>query len=261
MNDESDYKPLVNEHYVKQAKEHKLALTSTMPDQNIRRKEIENIVKYLVDGEKCLEIGCGNGAASVMISKIRNLKLLSVDSTKEMIELAKQQSKQEVKGELDFKHQNILELEINEKFDTVFTIRCIINLLNWSDQKTALSNMSKIVKPNGKLVLLEAFSDGLEELNQARSEIGLEPIPPAYHNLHLKKDLVIEHLSKNGFSLIEENNFLSTYYFGTRVIYPALAKANNVKTVFNSKIDSFFSNFPSYGNFAHIKILCFKKSG
>jgi len=254
-----DYKSLVNEHYKKQAKEHNLALTSTMPDQNIRKKEIENMVKYLEDGEKCLEIGCGNGAASVMISKICKLHLLSIDSTKEMIELAQHQSQKEIKGELSFKHQSILELDEKEEFDTVFTIRCIINLMNWEDQKISLENMSKRVKNQGKLILLEAFSDGLEELNQARKEMGLESIPPAYHNLHLKKDQVIECLEENNLKLVEENNFLSTYYFGTRVIYPALAKANNIDTVFNSKIDSFFSHFPSYGNFAHIKILVFKK--
>jgi len=259
MDNQEDYKSLVNEHYKKQAEEHNLALTSTMPDQNIRKKEIENIVKYLKDGERCLEVGCGNGAASIMISKICKLHLLSIDSTKEMIELAQQQSKKEIKGELSFKHQSVLELEDKDDFDTVFTIRCIINLMNWEDQKIALENMSRRVKKNGKLVLLEAFSDGLEELNQARKEMGLEIIPPAYHNLHLKKELVIEYLLKKGLELVEENNFLSTYYFGTRVIYPALAKANNVDMVFNSKMDSFFSYFPAYGNFAHIKILVFKK--
>ena len=45
MDNQEDYKSLVNEHYKKQAKEHNLDLTSTMPDQNIRKKELENIVK------------------------------------------------------------------------------------------------------------------------------------------------------------------------------------------------------------------------
>ena len=131
MDNQEDYKSLVNEHYKKQAKEHNLDLTSTMPDQNIRKKELENIVKYLEDNTKCLEVGCGNGAASIVISKIRRLDLVSIDSTKEMIELAQQQSKKEIKGEISFKHQSILELEEKDDFDIVFTIRCIINLLNW----------------------------------------------------------------------------------------------------------------------------------
>jgi len=259
MEQDEDYAKLVDEHYKKQAKQHGDSLTSTMPDQNIRRLEIENIKKYLKDGQKCLEVGCGNGAASIMLSKIHELDLLSIDVTKEMIDIAKSQNKDGIKGKLNFLHKNILELDSKELFDVVFTIRCIINLMKWEDQRVALDQMSDRVKPNGNLVLLEAFSDGLEELNQARDELGFEPIPPAHHNLHLKKEMVIKRLEEKGLKLIEENNFLSSYYFGTRVIYPALAKANNVDIKFNSKIDSFFSHFPSYGNFAHIKILVFKK--
>ena len=255
----TDYKSLVAEHYKKQAKLHGISLTSTMPDQNIRRLEIETISKYLKNNQTCLEVGCGNGAASITISSIRTLNLLSVDASKEMIDIAKKQSKKDVKGKLDFDLQNVLALDIRKKFDVVFTIRCIINLMDWKDQKIALDNMSRVVKKDGFMILLEAFSDGLEELNQARNELGFTPIPPAHHNLHLKKELVINHLCDNGWKYIEENNFLSSYYFFTRVLYPALAKACNVNTVFNSKIDDFFSNFPSYGNFAHIKLLLFKK--
>jgi len=131
--------------------------------------------------------------------------------------------------------------------------------MEWKDQQLALTNMANAVKPGGKLILLEAFSDGLDELNEARKEVSLEPLPPAYHNLHLKKELVNPLLEKNGLKFYEENNFLSSYYFGTRVIYPALAQANNKEIVKNSKFDIFFSQYPPIGNFAHIKILCFNK--
>jgi ubiquinone/menaquinone biosynthesis C-methylase UbiE len=259
MEKEEDYVKAVDEHYKKQAKQHGTSLTSTMPDQNIRKLEIENIKKYLKNGQKCLEVGCGNGATSIILSNMFELDLLSIDVTKEMIDIANSQEKHEIKGKLNFLHKNILELDSEELFDVVFTIRCIINLMDWKHQCIALDQMSDRVKSNGNLILLEAFSDGLEELNQARDELGFKPIPPAHHNLHLKKEMVIERLKKKGLKFVEENNFLSTYYFGTRVIYPALAKASNVDMKFNSKIDSFFSHFPPYGNFAHIKILVFKK--
>jgi len=209
---------------------------------------------------KMVDVGCGNGAASIQISKIMKLNLLSIDGNKEMITLAKQQSLEGIKGKILFSQEDIINFKTTSKFDVVFSIRCIINLLDWEDQMKALLNMINPLKKNGRLVLLEAFSDGLEELNQARSEFGLESIPPAFHNLHLNKQKVFDFLNKQNLELIEENNFLSSYYFFTRIIYPALAKANNVDITFNSKIDSFFSNFPSYGNFAHIKILVFKKN-
>lgn len=254
-----DYRSIIENHYRNQAEKHKMDLTSTMPDLNIRAMEIENILKYIRDGNKCFEVGCGNGSASLLISKQRNIELLSVDASKEMIDLAKCQDKSGVKGLLEFEHGDILNLNSDIKYDVVFTIRCIINLLDWEDQKKALENLTKVVNPGGTLVLLEAFSEGLSELNEARGELGLDSIPPAYHNLHLKKNDVVTHLNKYNLKLIEENNFLSSYYFGTRVLYPALAKANNVDIKYNSKIASFFTNITSVGNFAHIKILVFKK--
>ena len=250
---------VVSKHYLKEAQEQKLKPTSTMPDQNIRRLEIQTILKYLNDGEKCLEVGCGNGYASIEISKIKKLELLGIDATEELIKLAKKQSTQGVRGTINFTFGDILKFDTKISYDTVFSIRCVINLLKWEEQKVALTNMANSVKTNGNLILLEAFSDGLENLNQAISELGLDPISPASHNLHLRKEKIIPHLKQSGLELFIEDNFLSSYYFGTRVIYPSLAKANNQEMVKNSKIDIFFSYLPPYGNFSHIKILGFKK--
>ena len=49
-----------------------------MTDKNIRELEISNIIKYLNDGDNCLELGCGNGAASIEIAKKRNLNQISI---------------------------------------------------------------------------------------------------------------------------------------------------------------------------------------
>jgi len=257
---EKDYRDLVTKRYFEEAQQSELSLKSTMPDSNTRRLEIENILKYINENDSCLEIGCGNGAASIEISKIKTLDLTSIDDNEEMIKLAKKQPSNEIKGKIQFQRLNVLNLEFQETHDTIFSIRCLVNLMIWEDQKKALQKMAKAVKKGGKLILLEAFSDGLDELNQARKELGLENIPPAYHNLHLNKELVIPHLQENNMNLIKEDNFLSSYYFGSRILYPALAKANNVEIVKNSKIDKFFSYFTPIGNFSHIKILAFQKN-
>ena len=255
-----DYRDLVTKRYFEEAQQRELSLKSTMPDSNTRRLEIENILKYINENDSCIEIGCGNGAASIEISKIKTLDLTSIDDNEEMIKLAKKQPTNEIKGKIQFQRLNVLNLDFQETHDTIFSIRCLVNLMIWEDQKKALQKMAKAVKKGGKLILLEAFSDGLDELNQARKELGLENIPPAYHNLHLNKELVIPHLQENNMNLIKEDNFLSSYYFGSRILYPALAKANNIEIVKNSKIDKFFSYFAPIGNFSHIKILAFQKN-
>ncbi len=257
MKKKKNYKILVKEHYKIQARQHKTALSSTMEDSNTRRLEIKNIVAMLKNGDKCLEIGCGNGAASVEISKAKKLDLTCIDFSPDLIKLAKSQSTVGIKGKIEFKKGDVLELKTKNTYDTIFTERCVINLLTWSDQKTALKNMSGVLKNGGKLILLEAFSDGLETLNKARQEIGLDVIPPAYHNLHLKKDRVIKYLATCGVRYIQENNFLSTHYFGSRILYPAFAKVAKRDLHRNSAFNQFFALLPPVGNYAHIKILEF----
>lgn len=260
MAKKKDYTILVKKHYKEQARQHKTALTSTMLDRNNRRLEIQNLVALLKDGDRCLEVGCGNGASSVEISEAKKLNLLSFDFSQDLIKLAKSQPINGIRGKIKFELGDVLNLKIKNRFNVVFTERCIINLLDWNDQKKALTNMADALKKGGRLILLEAFSDGLETLNQARREVGLDAIPPAYHNLHLKKELVIPYLASCGLKFVKENNFLSTHYFGSRVLYPALAKAANKKIVINSAFDNFFANLPPVGNYSHIKILVFKKS-
>ncbi len=254
-----NYRNLVKKHYKKEAKEHGQALSSTMADLTTRRLEIENIVSYLKDGEKILEVGCGNGGGSIEISKVKKIDLTCIDFSHELIELALKQSTKGVRGKIKFQEQDILMLNIKNKFDSVFTERCIINLMNWEDQKKSLKNMSGALRKGGKLILLEAYKDGLGELNRAREEIGLSLIPPAYHNLHLDKNLVTDFLGKEKLKFVEENNFLSSHYFGSRILYPALARVANKEVVYNSAFSSFFASLPPCGNYAHIKILVFKK--
>ncbi len=182
-----------------------------------------------------------------------------IDFSPELIELAKKQSLKGVKGTIVFRQQDVLILDEEARYDVVFTERCIINLLAWNDQKEALKRMARALKKGGRLILLEAYKDGNEELNRARKEIGLSPIPPAYHNLHLEKKKVIEYLTSQRLTFKEENCFLSTYYFGTRVLYPALAKLAKKKIEYNSAFGNFFAKLPSVGNYSHIKILAFTK--
>ena len=255
----ANYKILVKKHYRKEAKEKQLSLSCTMADLNTRRLEMENIISHLKDGERCLEVGCGNGVASIVISKKKKIDLTCIDFFPEMIVLAKKQPVKGIKGKIRFERQDILEFKTKNYFDTVFTERCVINLLKWSEQKKALKNMAAALKKGGKLILLEAFSDGLGELNRARQEVGLEKIKPAYHNLHLDKKSVVGYLAEEGLEFIAENNFLSSYYFGSRVIYPAIAKANNKEIKYNSSFVNFFSFLPPCGNYSHIKTLVFKK--
>lgn len=260
MPKKQEYQTVVRQHYKQEAQTHGLAATATMADVTTRALEISTLLSHLKSGDKCLEVGCGNGAGSLQIARSKKLSMTCIDFSTDLIELAMQQPKTGVKGSLKFRQQDVLELD-ERGFDVVFTERCIINLLDWNDQKEALRRMAKALKKGGRLLLLEAYKDGLQELNRARQELGLPEIPPAYHNLHLEKEAVAEFLSGEGLRLTEEDNFLSSYYFGSRVLYPALANAAKKDIVYNSAFGSFFAALPPAGNYAHIKLLVFEKGG
>jgi ubiquinone/menaquinone biosynthesis C-methylase UbiE len=258
MAKKKDYQSLVRQHYKQEAETHGLAATATMADVTTRALEVAALLSHLKSGDRCLEVGCGNGAGSVQIARTKKLSMTCIDFSTDLINLAMQQPKTGVKGSLKFRQQDVLELD-ERGFDVVFTERCIINLLDWNDQKEALRRMAKALKKGGRLLLLEAWKDGLAELNRARAELGIPAIPPAYHNLHLEKEAVTEYLSGEGLELKEEDNFLSSYYFGSRVLYPALAKAAGTEIAYNSAFGAFFSALPPVGNYAHIKMLVFEK--
>jgi len=131
----------INEHYNDEVKEFGSSIKSTMPDIFVKKLEIEKIsnsikqIKKDHNVENILEIGCGNGYVLKKISKNIKSDFLGVDVNKKMIELAKKRKRKE----LDFKVDDITNSKLkSEKYDIIFTERCLINLMSWELQKKQL---------------------------------------------------------------------------------------------------------------------------
>jgi ubiquinone/menaquinone biosynthesis C-methylase UbiE len=208
-----------------------------------------------------LEVGCVNGYTISKLSKKLECNFVGIDSNQQMIQLA---SKRRLKKNI-FSKQSILEPKFRSgMFDIVFTQRCLINLISWKSQKTALNQIHRLLKKDGFLVLLEAFDDGLKELNQARHIIGLEKISPAWHNLYINKTKLHDFIQKkfvNGdpkSKKLTYDNFLSSYYFGSRILYPGLLeKKSQIK--YNNKFVEFFSLMRPLGNYSPLQLTILKK--
>ena len=253
------------EHYTNQAKLYKASPKSTMKDLFIRGLEVskltETLTKLSNKNTKVLEVGCGNGYTISKLSKKLECNFVGIDSNQQMIQLA---SKRRLKKNI-FSKQSILEPKFRSgMFDIVFTQRCLINLISWKSQKTALNQIHRLLKKDGFLVLLEAFDDGLKELNQARHIIGLEKISPAWHNLYINKTKLHDFIQKkfvNGdpkSKKLTYDNFLSSYYFGSRILYPGLLeKKSQIK--YNNKFVEFFSLMRPLGNYSPLQLTILKK--
>jgi len=113
--------------------------------------------------------------------------------------------------------------------------------------------------------MLEMFEDGLNELNGARKAVGLERTPPPWHNRFLKKR-ELEKYVKGKFdnalrksSGVAYDTFLSSYFFGSRVLYPALIQGKR-EIEYNNKFVQFFSGSPPFGNYSPIQLCILQKT-
>src|SRR5262249_46830921 len=144
------------------------------------------------------------------------------------------------------------------RYDLVFTERVLQNLLDWPAQQIALANIVRALKPGGLFVMEECFWSGLNTLNAARAELDLDPVPESWHNTFFHDDQVLGHMTSLDTEFVEENRFLSGYYFGSRVLLPALLPKGKAATS-ASVLNDFFCELPPVGNFCPMKIMVFRK--
>jgi len=261
----------IKAHYVKVAEECGSLKQSTMKDLNIRDLEVDKIIEVLnavktyYKDPKILELGCGNGYTAEQISKRLDFsKMTCIDYCQEFIEIA---NERKITG-VTFGIGDVLTLDFEDSiFDIIFTERCLINLDSWDKQQKALEEIRRILKKNGVYIMVESFVDSLNNLNEARTAVGLDSIPQPFHNLYFEKEKFLKFI-KNKFQhfsishpeseLGDCENFLSTYYFGSKVLYPAII-AGKKELEYNNKFVEFFKYMPSYGNYGYIKLFILKK--
>ena len=161
-------------------------------------------------------------------------------------------------AEFNFSPGDVLKLTANQEYDLVFTERVLQNLLDWPAQKIALANILRSLRSGGLFVMEECFWSGLDTLNAARAELDIEPIPESWHNAFFHDRDVIAYMAEIHAEFVEENCFLSGYYFGSRVLLPALLPKGR-KASSTSILNDFFCQLPPAGNFSPMKIMVFKR--
>lgn len=244
--------------YKSEAEKHRDAGTSTIQDTRTRQLEMEALFSYLRDGLRVLEVGCGNGyVAEALIQKF-NIDLDAFDFSHDMIAIAKTRKIQNANGRVNFSQGDIVKLDAREQYDLIFSERCIQNLISWEDQKVALGNVVRALKPSGVYIMLESFWTGLNNLNAARRELDLEEIPESWHNRFFVEDQTKQHMESIGCRYVDQNRFLSGYYFGSRVLLPALMPKDKPVSS-KSILNDYFCCLPPAGDFSPMKILRFKK--
>jgi len=115
--------------------------------------EIVKLAGLVQDGDKVLDVGCGNGRLAEAF-KDRKIEYLGVDQSEKLIELARKNYESRIKNH-EFRKADILELDkLPEKdFDYVFCLAVLHHLPGEDLKKKALEQLKDKLAPGGKMII------------------------------------------------------------------------------------------------------------
>jgi ubiquinone/menaquinone biosynthesis C-methylase UbiE len=227
--------------------------------------EIRALAGRLNDGDRVLDVGCANGHSTIQLASQKAIAIRGLDYLAEMIECARvslQSLSLPIPGKVDFSVGSIMAIpEPSGTYDKVISIRVVTNLGEWSNQKIALRECVRVLKPGGLLLLSEPTVQGWSKLNDLRREWNLSDIPMPVFNTYLDEQQVIDFLAGD-LELLELVNFASTYFVGTRVFKPLLAQILGGKidpANPNAEWNRWFATLPACGDYGTQKLFVFRK--
>lgn len=250
------------------ARKYSLDSRASTPDAYLVNLEIRTLGKYIGNGGRLLDIGCGNGYAAIKLAQKKAVEIIGVDISSEMITCANRMLENymgDLKGEVQFELGNILSPSFTERFgqncfDTVLTKRTLINVLNWSEQKEAITKILHLLKPKGNYIMIEGTVQGYENINSLRERFKIARTPIRWHNNYLDEEKLIPFLNEN-FDIVCIRNFSSTYYIGSRVIQPVILKPFKKEPRYDFFLNRLFSYLPNFGNYGIQKLFICRKRG
>ena len=109
-----------------------------------------------ISGKRCIDIGTGTGRIAFHVAKCAGPEgtVIGIDLTPAMIDLAKQQqTKEDLPTTIDFQVGNALDLQFEEgSFDLATSGYMLRNV---TDIQKCLSEMYRVLRPGGKVVVAE----------------------------------------------------------------------------------------------------------
>ena len=263
-NNEKKIREEIIEYYQRRASTGKY---QTSPDFHLREIEIEHLKNHLEDGINILDVGCGNGYSTLCFTETYDSSFTGIDFAPDMIVAAKKMKETfKLQGKVEFRVGDVMDLEFSaNEFDIVISERCLLNIPTRNEQWKALHEIARVLKPNGKYLMLEGTLQGLQRLNKIRNEVGLESIPEAaaeynwFSNKFDEEELI--NYCKKIFKRLEYIQRFGMYYFISRVIHPLLVAPAEptYDAPINAIAHQICSKIPNYGDIGHVALFIFRK--
>ena len=200
-----------------------------------RDLELQFIFSQLPGDARVLEVGCGNGYVTRQLrERVRHVD--AFDYAENMVARGRANY-----GETNnrFFHASVLDPDACEAgaYDAAVCVRVLINLRDRGEQATALGNIARWLKPGGRLILVEGFTDGFDALNELRRKCELPDLVPAAINFYSSIAELMPVVDRS-FTVAEQFH-TGMFDFLTRVVYPRLVGPDQVggSDDFHRKID------------------------
>jgi SAM-dependent methyltransferase len=109
-------------------------------------------------GERVLDVGCGVGRPALRVASTTGAGVLGVTISRQQVEQASELAEAEgMADQVSFAYADGMDLPFEEgSFDAVLAFESIVHM----DRATALREMTRVLKPGGRLVLTDTFPSG-----------------------------------------------------------------------------------------------------
>jgi ubiquinone/menaquinone biosynthesis C-methylase UbiE len=251
--------------WTEQARQHGQSPSASWSDHHVIDLEIRELLTHMKDGDRVLDVGCANGYTTIQLASQKKLSMRGIDYIPEMIEEANSRlatMSDNLLGSVEFAVGDGTNIDADDAtFDKAIVVRVIINLRTQERQAGGLRECARVLKPGGLLCLSEATVQGWQRLNDLRSEWGFPPIPMPAFNQYLDETHVVDVLGTD-MELVAIRDFASTYYVGTRLVKPILARALGADIDIanpHTHTNRFFAQLPAWGDYGTQKLFVFRK--
>ena len=145
---------VVRAEYAEESRlEERIAAWQSLTGPNPRELALEAVAE--VRPRRVLEVGCGQGWASEWIQGELGAKVVAVDQSERMVELARQRG-------VDARVGDVQELSFeNETFDAALAAWMLYHV---PDLDRGLSELARVLRPGGRLVAVTNARESLHEL-------------------------------------------------------------------------------------------------
>jgi ubiquinone/menaquinone biosynthesis C-methylase UbiE len=198
--------------------------TVTIRDLHYRDLEIDAIRGRLGPEDRVLDIGCGNGFATLeYAAHVR--EIIGVDFSPTMVQGAQRKldaSPAQVREKTTFAVADARELPYaDETFSCVVMERCLINIPDRTQQIAAAAEAARVLRKGGVFLLAEVTLQGHERVNHYRRLFGLDKLKVHWHNTYLDEPTFVRAVSR--YLDLEDTIRFGMYGFLSKIVHPLLA--------------------------------------